>query len=281
MVTIASQVGFALERKRNADALERLVDERTSSLRQAVAQMEEFSYSVSHDLRAPIRAMCGYAEAILEDHAAQLDAVGRDMLGRVMRNGQRMDRLIQDLLTYTRISRRDMPLERVAVERLVREVTEQYPDLRAERADIDIPEPLPDVMAHEPSLTQVISNLLSNAVKFVPTDTRPRIVISAARRGGRVRVAFQDNGIGIRPESQGRLFRMFERVHPDKHYEGTGIGLAIVRKALERMGGSAGVASDGVTGSCFWFELPAAYDAPVERPGDEPAVAAVTIKEVF
>lgn len=253
--TIASQVAFAIERQRGAEELESLVDQRTASLREAVAQMEEFSYSVSHDLRAPTRAMCGYAEAILEDEGEKISEAGRDMLQRILRNSQRMDRLIQDLLTYTRITRREITLEPVALEKLVHEVSQQYPDLRPERADIVVAGSLPEVMAHEPSLTQVVSNLLTNAVKFIPAGTRPRVEVSAERRGERVRFWFVDNGIGIPPEVQGRLFRMFERLHPEKGYEGTGIGLAIVRKAVERMGGSVGVESDGRTGSRFWVEL--------------------------
>lgn len=263
---IASQVVFAIERQRSAQALEALVDERTASLRQAVAQMEEFSYSVSHDLRAPTRAMSGYAEAILVDHGAQLDDVGRDLLKRIMRSSRRMDQLIQDLLTYSRISRREIELTRVSLDKLVREVTQQYPELRAEHADIAVEGVLPDVIGHEPSLTQVFSNLLTNAVKFVAPGVRPRVRVRQRMTDGRVRVVVEDNGIGVKPEVQSRLFRMFERVHPDQHYEGTGIGLAIVRKAIERMNGTVGLESDGVTGARFWFELPAAESevAPVQ-----------------
>jgi signal transduction histidine kinase len=235
--------------------------------------MEEFSYSVSHDLRAPTRAMCGYAEAILEDHAPQLDAVGRDLLTRIMRNSRRMDRLIQDLLTYSRISRREISLEPVSLDKLVREVVQQYPDLRPEHADIEVEGPLPDVIAHEPSLMQVISNLLTNAVKFVSPKARPRVRVGFELTATQARLWFRDNGIGIKPEVQSRLFRMFERVHPEKHYEGTGIGLAIVRKAVERMNGSVGVESDGVTGSRFWFELPIATVVP--RTGDADVVSRI------
>ncbi len=256
--TIASQVAFAIERQRSADALESLVEERTSSLRQVVAQMEEFSYSVSHDLRAPVRAMRGFAEIVLQDHSAQLGEQGRELLGRIMRNSARMDRLIQDLLTYSRISRREIQLEPVSLDKLVKEVVQQYPDMRPERADIEVQGPLPIVLAHEPSLTQVVSNLLSNAVKFVAPQARPHIRIGCDRHATQVRLWFEDNGIGIKPEHQKRLFGMFERMHPDKPYEGTGIGLAIVRKAVERMNGSVGMESDGVRGSKFWFELPVA-----------------------
>ncbi len=258
MQTIASQVAFALERQRHAEALESLVQERTASLRDAVAQMEEFSYSVSHDLRAPARAMRAYAEVILEDHGQALDPTGRELLGRIQRNSLRMDRLIQDLLTYTRISRREVRLEPVAVEKLIAEVVLQYPELGAERADIVVCGPIASVQAHEPSLSQVVSNLLSNAVKFVPPGRRPRVEIRSVEAAGRVCVEVRDNGIGIAPEAQRRLFRMFERVHRG-HYEGTGIGLAIVRRALERMNGTVGVESDGKGGSVFWFELPPAH----------------------
>jgi PAS domain S-box-containing protein len=256
--TIASQIAFAIERQRGAEALEVLVSERTASLQQVIAQLEEFSYSVSHDLRAPVRAMRGYADVILQDHGWRLDNQARDLLARVVRSGARMDRLIQDLLTYSQVSRREIQLESVSLEKLVRDVVQQYPDLQPDCADIQVDGPLPDVIAHEPSLTQVVSNLLSNAVKFVPPKERPQIRVSCERRELRARLWIVDNGIGIKPEHQSRLFGMFERIPSEQPYEGTGIGLAIVRKAVERMNGVVGMESDGVSGSKFWFELPIA-----------------------
>jgi len=256
--TIASQIAFALQRQKSGQALERLVDERTASLREAIAQMEEFSYSVSHDLRAPVRAMQGYARAVLEDHGAQLDDSGRDYLERIVRSGARMDRLIQDILIYSRLSRREIQLQPVSLSKLLREILLQYPQMQAPQAEIELVEPLHDVLAHEPSLSQAVSNLLSNAVKFVLPGQTARVRLAAERRGEWVRFWVEDNGIGIRPEYQHRLFGMFERIHPERKYEGTGIGLAIVRKAVERMGGRVGVVSDGTTGSRFWLELPGA-----------------------
>jgi PAS domain S-box-containing protein len=238
-------------------ALEARVEERTTSLRQTVEQLEEFSYSVSHDLRSPLRAMQGYATALLEDYGAHLDEQAREYLERIVRSGGRMDRLILDILTYSRLSRRDVPLHPVALDRLVREIVQGYPALQSTRADISIPTSLPLVVGHEPYLTQVLSNLLDNAVKFVPPGTKPRIRIWSEARDGNVRLWIGDNGIGIKPEHKARLFGMFERVHPEQHFEGTGIGLAIVRKAVERMGGTTGVESDGLSGSDFWIELPA------------------------
>lgn len=258
IVTISSQVAFAIERRRHADALEALVRERTASLQSAIEQMEEFSYSVSHDIRAPIRAMRGYAQMLIDDFGPRLDPTARELIGRIHRNGTRMERMIQDLLTYTRVARREMSADLVSLDRLVREVIECNPEMAPDRVDIEIVETLPEVMAHEPSLTQVISNLLGNAVKFVARGTRPHVRIGSERTPGRLRLWFEDNGVGIRPEFHARVFGMFERFHSQGEFEGTGIGLAIVRKAVERMGGTVGVVSDGRTGCRFWIELPAA-----------------------
>jgi signal transduction histidine kinase len=219
--------------------------------------MEEFSYSVSHDLRSPVRAMRGYAEVVLADYGPRLDEEGRELLGRIQRNGLRMDRLIQDLLTYTRLARRDIKMDVVSLDRLVREVVQHYPEMSPAVATIEIRGTLPEVLAHEPSLLQVVSNLLSNAVKFVAPGTRPSVQVRSETTKERVRLWFEDNGVGIPPEGQHRLFGLFERVHVDGNFEGTGIGLAIVRKAVQRMNGAVGVISDGKSGSRFWIELPA------------------------
>jgi PAS domain S-box-containing protein len=259
--TIAAQVVFAIARHKSGEALERLVGERTASLREAVAQMEEFSYSVSHDLRAPVRAMQGYARAVIEDYGDRLDKQGREYVDRIVRSSSRMDRLIQDILIYSRVARGEIRLQNISLDKLVREIVQQYPLMQPPHAEVMVAIPLLEVHGHEPSLTQAISNLLSNAVKFVTTGTLPKVRVWTERRDGEVRLWIKDNGIGIRPEFQHRLFGMFERIHPDRHFEGTGIGLAIVRKAVERMGGHVGVESSGGDGSRFWIELPAARPA--------------------
>jgi signal transduction histidine kinase len=239
-----------------------MVNERTASLREAIAQMEEFSYTVSHDLRAPVRAMQCYAEVLMEDYGAQLDDHAKRYLDRIIRGGTRMDRLIQDILTYSRLSRREIHLQPVSLDKLTREIIRQYLDLGSSAPpDISVEGQLLSVFGHEASLSQAISNLLNNAIKFVPSGKTPQVRVRTERRDGDVRLWIEDNGIGIKPEYQHRLFNVFERVHPEKNYEGTGIGLAIVRKAAERMGGKAGLESDGVTGSRFWIQLPAAENA--------------------
>jgi len=238
--------------------LEHRVMERTASLKEAINQLEEFSYSVSHDLRSPARAMEAYAKAIVEDYGPRLDERGRGFLQKIVRSSARMDKLIQDLLTYTRVLRSDMRLESIELAPLLRDILEQYPEMQPPRAQITLQDGLGVAMAHEASLTQALSNLLSNAVKFVNPKTIPQIDIRSECRNGKVRLWIADNGIGIKPEFQSRLFGMFERINPGLRYEGTGIGLAIVKKAVERMGGTVGVESDGVTGTSFWIELSSA-----------------------
>lgn len=239
------------------EELEARVAERTASLREAIAQMEEFSYTVSHDLRAPLRGMLGYSQALLEDYGPSLKPEMRLWLKRIAENAQRLDKMVTDILTFSRIGRAELQVERVHLDRLVRDIVTQYPGMLPPRAFIEI-EPLLDVRGHEPSLIQVVSNLLNNAVKFVRPGVRPVVRVWTETHGESVRLLVRDNGIGIRAEYRDRLFRMFERVHPDLEYEGNGVGLAIVRKAANRMGGEAGVESDGENGSTFWVQLPRA-----------------------
>lgn len=245
----------------HASQLEEKVAERTASLREAIAQMEEFSYSVSHDLRSPLRAMNAYAQALVEDYGGQLDDTARDHLARIQRASRRMEQLTHDVLTYSRLGRAEIALVRVPLLPLLRDVLQQYAELQPAVADVEIVEPLADVWAHETSLGQCLANLLTNAAKFVAPGVRPRIRVwtepagAAAAPAPRVRLWIADNGIGIDPRHHERLFRVFERVSPSKNYDGTGIGLAIVRRAAEKMGGGCGVESDGKNGSRFWIEL--------------------------
>jgi signal transduction histidine kinase len=259
--TIGSQVVFAIERQRTGEALEELVNERTKSLREAMAQMEEFSYTVSHDLRGPLRRMQYYSETLLQDFAALLPEEAGFSLRRIATNAKRLDQMVLDVLTFSQMAREELRIEQVAVEKLVREIVEQYPGMQPPQAEIEI-KPLPDAMGHEALLTQVFSNLLANAIKFVPPGVPPKVSVWSQCRDGQVRFWIADNGIGIDPKFQHRLFNLFERIDPAANYEGTGVGLAIVRKAVERMGGKAGVESDGKNGSRFWFEIRAA-----EQPG--------------
>jgi PAS domain S-box-containing protein len=238
------------------DELEQRVEERTARLKETISELEAFSYSVSHDLRAPLRAMQGYSEFLLEDYASRLDGTGKDYINRILQASGRLDHLVQDLLTYSRVVRSELEIQNIDLEKLIQEVILSYPVLQSPDVTIEIKRPLLQVQGHDGSLTQSVSNILTNAVKFVADGQGPHVVIRTEPREDLVRVWFEDNGIGIAPEHQERIFKMFEKAPHRKDYEGTGIGLAIVRKAVERMGGKIGVESTPGKGSRFWIELP-------------------------
>lgn len=244
--------------RHHAGELEQRVTERTAALQSSNEALEAFAYSVSHDLRAPLRAVQGMAEALREDYADKLDETGRDYLARVAGAAARMDNLIQDLLAYGRLSRADLKPEAVNLESVVSEALEQMQgEMARSGAQVTVVEALPVVTGHRATLLQAVANLLSNAIKFAKPDVPPRIRVWSERRNGRVRLWVEDNGIGIDPEYHERIFRVFERLHGVETYPGTGIGLAIVRKGMERLGGQSGVESKPGEGSRFWIELPA------------------------
>jgi PAS domain S-box-containing protein len=244
------------EMGRHALQLEQLVQERTSELCKTIQELEGFSYSVSHDMRAPLRAMQSFAQFLLEEYSGKLDEQGVHYLNQIMRSAVRLDRLIQDVLSYTKVIHAKLPMERVDLDRLVRDIVETLPNGQLIKPEILIKSRLPHVMGNEALLAQCVSNLLTNGAKFVLAGTTPHLEVSAeAAANGLVRVRFKDNGIGVAPEDHDRIFRLFERVHPSADYEGTGIGLSIVRKAAERMGAQVGFESELGNGSNFWVEL--------------------------
>ncbi len=239
----------------HAGALEEQVRTRTVELRETIGELEAFSYSVSHDMRAPLRAMQGFAQLLLQENADRLDAGSLDHLRRINASAGRLDALINDVLTYSRLLRSEIVLQPVDLDTLVRLIITTYPNLQANDAAITIEGTLPVVLGHEASLTQCISNLLSNAVKFVAPGLPARVHIRAEAVAGEVRLWIEDNGIGIDPRDHGRIWKIFTQVGRAKDYPGTGIGLAIVRKAVERMNGTIGVESALGSGSKFWFRL--------------------------
>ncbi|BDA69370.1 hypothetical protein CAL7716_035360 [Calothrix sp. PCC 7716] len=237
------------------ETLEQRVQERTLQLQEVNAEMEAFAYSISHDLRAPLRTMQGFAQALQEDYGDQLDEIAQEYIQYITEGAVQMDALIADLLSYSRLTRVQIELQQVDLNSVVTEALKQLGASIKEKHALITIDTLPLVMAHRPTLMQVITNLISNAIKFVEPATQPKVHIYAHEQQNSVYLWVEDNGIGIAPEHQERIFRVFERLHGAESYPGTGIGLAIVRKAVERMGGKVGVESQVNSGSRFWIEL--------------------------
>lgn len=240
----------------HSEQLERVVASRTAKLHETISELEHFSYAIAHDLRAPLRAMRGFAELIAEECAGLGPHTG-EYVRKISVASARMDQLITDCLNYSRVSREQFTLEPVDLFTLIDGLLATYPNLQPDQAEVRLEPNLPVVLGNTAGLTQCFSNLLGNAVKFAREGERPRIVVRAeglpAVGAQFVRIWVEDNGIGIPKHAQHRIFGMFERV--ETHRDGTGIGLAIVRKVVERMGGRVGVESDEGKGSRFWVEL--------------------------
>lgn len=262
-------IGAALDvtgRKDRQAELERLVEERTAALRELVGELEHFSYSITHDMRAPLRAMMGFAE-VAKEMCSQSGRQEQELfLERIQTAGRRMDLLITDALNYSKAVRSELPLAPVDVGRLLRGMVDTYPELQSAEGAIRIEVEMPQVMGNEAGLTQCFSNLLVNAVKFAKPGEPPQVRVWAERVGSGedgvqnngmdgewVRIWVEDRGIGIGPKMLPRVFDMFARGASKR--AGTGIGLALVRKVAERMGGRVGVESEEGRGSRFWMEL--------------------------
>jgi PAS domain S-box-containing protein len=241
--------------KSEAKRLDALVEQRTARLQETIGELEAFSYSVSHDMRAPLRAMQGYAKALLSDYGARLDGEAKHYLDRIFRAANRLDLLVQDVLAYSRVAKSEIDLQPIDLERLIEDIISAHPEFQAPKARILVETRLHRVLGHEAHLTQCITNLLGNAVKFVAPGLEPEVRIRSERVNGQIRVTFADNGIGIDPSHHERIFQIFGQVYPEKKYGGTGIGLAIVRKAVQRMNGEVGVESGIDKGSRFWLIL--------------------------
>jgi signal transduction histidine kinase len=269
----------------HAQQLEQKVMDRTASLKQIIAELQTFSYTIAHDLRAPIRALKGYCEVLIEDYTDHLPADAVGIIGRLRNSSVQMDALTRDLLEFSKVSRQDLTLGPIDLSQVVADMI----SLGGARLGscVTVQQPLHTVIANRTLVGQCFANLLENALKFCKPGISPTIKIwsELVRRPGnrsntetahfsrsrysinepvggddsadvpRVRVWFEDNGIGISREAQDKIFGIFERGDRAGEFEGTGIGLAIVARAMERMGGESGVESSPGEGSRFWLEF--------------------------
>lgn len=249
--------------KEHVDHLEETVAARTKRLSETIAELQHMSYSIVHDMRAPLRAIQSFGLVLEEEAGPRLTAECRDYLDRMRRAAGRMDALIRDVLRYGNLVQEELPLAPLEVSPLVRGIVETYPNVA--EAEVSIAPDIPAVLGNEAALTQCFSNLLGNAVKFKKPGSKPVIAVTAERRDGWVRVCVKDNGVGIPREMQPKVFDMFQRL--DNSKEGTGIGLAIVRKAAERMGGGVYLESEPGEGTRFYLKL---RPAPEERRSSPP-----------
>ena len=261
---VSNSVAIALQQARLAQQaqnytqeLEIKVAQRTKQLEEINQELKAFTYTISHDLKAPLRAIQGFATALNEDYGEHLDDLGTEYTERLVAAAEYMDRLIQDLLVYSRLSRSEIQLHSINLSTVVLKATRTLVhEIEQSQAQILVANSLGKILANETILVQVVGNLISNAIKFVASDTVPQIEIESEVRGDMVRLLIIDNGIGIKPEHQKRIFRVFERLHGSESYAGTGIGLAIAEKGMMRLSGKIGVKSELGRGSCFWIDIP-------------------------
>jgi PAS domain S-box-containing protein len=251
------------ERKRAEEALlearqnlEQLVAERTAQLVEANSNLQTFAHSAAHDLRSPLRSISSFATLALDEYGSKLEETARLYLDRIRQSADQMERLLNDLLEYSKLSQTEINLQTVSLSSAVHQALALLDaDIKAKRPQLVISDSMPTVIAHPATVVLILTNLLSNAMKFVPPDLRPRVEIQAEKMDDFVRLSVADNGIGIDPRAQDKLFQLFQRLNSKHAYEGTGMGLAIVRKAAERMGGSVGMESEPGRGSRFWVDL--------------------------
>lgn len=255
LVDVSARVHAEAEvRRLNAD-LEERVERRTAELVAKSKELESFAYSISHDLRAPLRAIDGFSRLLVEDHAERLEPVGRRLLEVVRENARRMGQLIDDLLTFSRAGRHELRKVRVDVGEVVRSVLEEVlPEQERGQSEVRIGA-LPPVAADPALLRQIFVNLLANAVKFSATRPRRMVEVSGRREPGRVLYEVTDNGVGFDMRYASKLFGVFQRLH-GREFEGTGVGLALVERIVSRHGGAVSARGEVGVGATFTLSFP-------------------------
>jgi len=238
--------------------LEERVIERTSQLEIANSELQAFAYSVSHDLRAPLRAIDGFSKFVLEDYGSKLDEEGQRLLGLIRSNTQKMDRLITDILALSRVTRSEHKKSRVDMTKMAVSMFNEAVLPETQGKLNFIIDNLPEGYADPTYIKQVWINLISNAIKFSSLNINPEIKIGGYQEEGSNVYYVRDNGVGFNPEYGHKLFGVFQRLHKANEFEGTGVGLAIVERIIHRHGGKVWAEGEEGRGAIFYFSLPTA-----------------------
>jgi light-regulated signal transduction histidine kinase (bacteriophytochrome) len=255
----ADLAGARDEMARHAEELEARVQARTRELEAANSELESFAYSVSHDLRAPVRHIDGFSRMLEEDHGERLDPDGRRLLATVRKGAERMGRLIDDLLAFSRFGRAAMAPAQLDMTAIARGIADE---LARDAASCAIAvEPLPPARGDAALVRQIWINLIGNAVKYSAKRPDPRVEVTGRSEGELSVYCVKDNGAGFDPRYADKLFKVFQRLHTEEEFGGTGVGLAIVHRIVARHGGRTWAEGRPGEGASFWFSLPAGVDS--------------------
>ncbi|MEO6035890.1 MAG: ATP-binding protein [Verrucomicrobiota bacterium] len=248
------------EQKMEKEELEELrqsLEKRTAQLEAMTSELEKFSYSVSHDLRAPLRAIEGFSKILLEDYTDKLDEEGQRFLKIIDGSSRKMTDLLDDLLLFSRLSRQEMNPARVDMGKAVQSAWEELrPDPGVRKVELNI-DPLPDSWGDPALVQQVLKQLLGNAIKFTAPKTKAVIEVNGTKEPDRVVYRIKDNGVGFQMKSVSKLFGVFQRLHMPEEFDGNGIGLAIVQRLIRRQSGEVWAEAEADVGATFCFSLPA------------------------
>ena len=250
-----SLVDNITERKKAEAEIKALNEGLELRVKERTEELESFSYSVSHDLRAPLRAVKGYAKILEEDYAPSFDQEGRRLLGEVQSHAQNMGFLIDELLAFSRLGRKDVNKDRINMEMMIRDIIKEISITTEIKADIQFGELLP-VMADRFLLKHVMMNLLSNSLKFSSHEAHPLVRICSSKQNGVTTYSIQDNGVGFEMNYRHKLFNLFQRLHTMEEFPGTGVGLSIVQRIIHKHNGKVWGVGKINEGATFFFSLP-------------------------
>jgi light-regulated signal transduction histidine kinase (bacteriophytochrome) len=245
-----------ISERQDTENLQRALDEANGQLEATRQELERFTYSVSHDLRAPLRAIEGFSKILLEDYEGKIDEEGQRYLKILDSSSRKMTRLLDDLLQLSRLGRQEMKPSQIDMRELVLSVWQElHPKGAARPIDFKM-DPLPEAWGDATLLRQIWTNLIGNAIKFTARQDRPRIEISGQDEPDRIVYCIKDNGVGFNLKAAGKLFGVFQRLHTEEEFKGSGIGLAITQRLVRRHSGQIWADAKKDEGATFCFSLP-------------------------